>query len=221
MQIRDGVDTYSLPFPMWEGVDDALCVSVLETGEGTVLVGGGHETAADPLVEVATDHGVDAVIVEHGDADHYGGVPALRSALDVEVAVPRGDAEPVEEAGITPDHLLEDGEVWRGVEAIAAPGHTPGNMAFLYDDVLLAGDTVIGSDFVVVADDGWTGPLAISAPSRNTGGDDLAQESVGDLLAYDFEVVLMTHGSDVLEDGHAAMETLVEDLERGVVRHDK
>lgn len=221
MNIRDGVDTYALDFPYnWEGVENALCVHVIETTDHTVLFGSGHETTTDQILEVAVPDAVDTVFVEHGDADHYGGVPALRSELDIDVAVPSGDADWIRDAGITPDHELVGGEVFRGVEAIDAPGHTPGNMAFLFDDILIAGDTLVHSTFPAVSDDGWTGRLAISSPSRNTGGDELAQQSVKDLLDYDFDVVLLTHGANVLEGGKEAVRTLVKDLEADVVRHD-
>lgn len=209
MQVRPGVDTYDLA---WE-YDEPLSVHVVATDEGTVLFGGGDASAADALVDVARDHGVDAVVVEHGDADHYGGVPALRDALGsrFEVAVPAGDAGFLEDAGVDPDRLLEDGDRFYGILAISVPGHTPDNMAYLVDDVLIAGDTVAGADSVFAAEGDWSGPLAPMTPDFNA-DDAAARENVGSLREFDVEVVLLTHGSNVTGGGREAVETLLSDL---------
>lgn len=208
MEVRTGVHTFDLA---WD-YDEPLSVHVLETAESTVLFGAGDESTAGELVDVAREHGVDAVVVEHGDGDHYGGVPALREALDVTVAVPAGDAKFLEDAGIEPDVRLDAGERFRGIETIAAPGHTPDNMAYLYGDVLVAGDTVAGVDSMFAAEGDWSGPLAPMTPDYNA-DDERARDSIGTLLEYDFEMVLLTHGSNVTGDGRGAVETLVADLD--------
>lgn len=208
MQISPGVDTYDLSWNRGE----PLSVHVVETDDGTVLFGGGDEYTADELVHVAREHDVDAVVVEHGDVDHYEGVPALRAAVDdVAVAVPAGDATFLEAAGIEADRLLDDGDRFFGVLAIAAPGHTPDNMAYRHDGVLIAGDTVAGVDSQYAADGDWSGPLAPMTPDYNA-DDAQARESIGWLLDHAFEVVLVTHGSNVTESGYDAVETLVDDL---------
>lgn len=209
MQVSPGVDTYDLE---WD-YDEPLSVHVIETDEGTVLFGGGDGSTADALVEVAREHDVDAVVVEHGDGDHYGGVPRLREALGsaLEVAVPAGDAGFLEEAGIEPDRRLEDGERFYAVLAISVPGHTPDNMAYLHDDVLIAGDTVAGADSDFAADGDWSGPLAAMTPDFNA-DDEATRENVVRLREYDFDVVLVTHGSNVTENGRGAVDTLLDDL---------
>lgn len=206
MELADGVYSYALE---WQ-YDEPLRVHVLEV-DGTLLFGGGAEETGGRLVEIATEHGIDAVVVEHGDGDHYGGVPALREAVDFEVAVPAGDVEFLREAGIEPDRSLSPGEAYRGVEPIAAPGHTPDNMAYLAGGTLVAGDTVAGADSAFAAEGDWTGPLAAMRADLSD-DDDLARESIPNLLEYDFERVLVTHGSNLTADARAAVETLVEDL---------
>lgn len=206
MQVTDGVHTYDLD---WE-YDEPLSVHVLDI-EGTVLFGGGAEETGDRLVDIAAEHGVDAVVVEHGDADHFGGIPSLRAGPDPEVAVPAGDVDLLREAGIEPDRSLSAGEVYRGIEPIAAPGHTPDNMAYLVGDTLVAGDTVAGADSAFAAVGDWSGPLAAMTPDFND-DDGLARESISNLLEADFERVLVTHGSNVTADGRTAVETLVGDL---------
>lgn len=207
MEVADDVHAYGLD---WQ-YDEPLWVHVAERDEGTVLFGGGDESATDELVAVAEDHAVEAVVVEHGDGDHFGGVPALREALDIEVAVPAGDAEFLQEAGLKVDCELSAGDTYYGFECIAAPGHTPDNMAYLADGTLVAGDTVAGSDSAFAAEGEWSGPLAPMTGDFNA-DDEQAQESISRLLDHEFELALVTHGSSVLTDGHAAVELLAEEL---------
>jgi len=207
MEIRDGVFAYGLE---WQ-YDEPLWVHVIERTMGTVLFGGGDESTADELVDVARDHDVDAVVVEHGDGDHFGGIPALRDALDVEVAVPAGDADALAEAGVEADQELVAEDTYYGVECISAPGHTPDNMAYLLEEVLVAGDTVAGADSAFAGEGDWSGPLAPMTADFNA-DDAQARESIRTLLDHEFEVVLVSHGPSVTEDGSEAVETLVDDL---------
>lgn len=207
MDIRDGVFGYAIE---WE-YDEPLGIHVIKTDSATVQFGAGTESIGEEVASVAGDHGVDTVIVEHGHEDHYGGVPALRDALDVEVAVPAGDAPVLRDAGIEPDRLLSARETYRGVETIEAPGHTADNMAYLVDEVLVAGDTVVGADSIFTAPGDWVGPLAVIEPGFNTDDAEM-RASVPRLLEYSFEVVLVTHGSNVHTDGYGAVETLVDEL---------
>lgn len=207
MEISDGVYAHGLD---WQ-YDEPLWVHVVERPDATVLFGGGDESAADELVELARGHGVDAVVVEHGDGDHFGGIPALRDALGIEVAVPAGDAGSLREAGIEPDVELGAEETYHGIECIPAPGHTPDNMAYLADRTLVAGDTVAGADSMFAAEGNWSGALAPMTADFNA-DDAQARESIPRLLEHEFESVLVTHGTSVLTGGHGAVETLANDL---------
>lgn len=206
----DTVESVSIDWRYREYVEP-ISVHVVDCGDATVLVGGGDENIAEEMVTLARERDVDVVIAEHGHVDHYGAIPALREALGVEVAVPAGDADALRAAGIDPDHLLEAGETYWGIETVAAPGHTPDNMAYQVRDVLLAGDTVVGSDSVFAAEGDWSGPLAVIEAQFND-DDGLARESVADLLSVSFEDVRVSHGSHVTTGGRAAVETLVGDL---------
>jgi glyoxylase-like metal-dependent hydrolase (beta-lactamase superfamily II) len=211
MDVTDTVHSYDIPWS-YGGYDEPLTVQVLETEEATVLFGSGTAETAPDLLDAIEDHDIDVVIVEHGDIDHYGGVPALRDAFDVEVAVPAGDADFLAEADIEADQLLEAGETYWGIETISVPGHTPDNMAYRYGEVLVAGDTVCGSDSPFCAEGDWPGKLAPLTAELNN-DDSLTLRSIPTLLDYEFDVVLLTHGQNVLEDGYAEVETLVEALE--------
>ena len=208
MNLRDGVHSYDLD---WD-FDEPLGVHVLETGEATVLFGAGSEGAGDRVADIAAEHDVDAVVVEHGDGDHYGGVPALRAASDdLEVAVPAGDAAFLEDAGIAVDRPLEAGETVWGIETVPTPGHTPDNMAYRHEDVLVAGDTVVGADSLFAAAGDWSGALAPCTPDYND-DDQQTRESIPALGWYDVDVVLLSHGENVTAGGSGEIERLVADL---------
>lgn len=211
MDVTDQVYTYDLPWS-YGGYDEPLSVHVVETDAATVLFGTGTADTAEDLLETIAGHDVDIALVEHGDIDHYGGVPSLREELDIEVAVPAGDADFLETAGIEADHLLDAGEEYWGIETISAPGHTPDNMAYLHEDVLVAGDTVCGSDSPFRAEGDWPGQLAPLAPELNN-DDSLTLRSISNLLEADFEIVLTSHGQNALSEGYPEVAKLVEALD--------
>lgn len=206
MRVKPGVHTYDLE---WEGFDEPLSVHVVEAEE-TLLFGGGDASTADELVEIARDHEVDIVVVEHGDPDHYMGVPRLRE-LDIKVAVPKEDASRLRDDGVEPDFLLEPGDVRWGVTVVGAPGHTPGNASYVYDDVLVAGDTVVGADSEFARPSSSDSALSVIESDWNADDED-AVASVSNLLEHDFETVLVTHGSNVVENGKKEVKKLVENL---------
>ena len=229
--VTDAVTTFSLDYPNFDGPDQ-LCVHVVETDDATLMFGSGHESTVDEAVEIAREYDVDVVIPEHADGDHYGGIPAMFDELDEPPEVAMGaidtewrswdDENPIEDE-IPVDYRLEHGERYWGVLAVHLPGHTPGNMGFLYDDpdegsVLIAGDTVTGSDFSALSGDDWSGELAIVPAGRNTGGDANAQESIRKLVHYDFDHVAMTHGTNVIGNGKEEVRKLIHDLDRGMER---
>lgn len=211
MQIEDTVSTYSVDRTEGPYEGESLSVHVVRTPTATVQFGAGDEHTADRVADVVADHDVSIVVAEHADPDHYRGIPGLREAFDFEVAVPEADAHVLVEEGIDVDHRLRPGERYWGIETIGVPGHSPGNMSYLYNDVLIAGDSVVGSDFERAADEHWSGRLAVLGPDSHHDAE-AARDNVTVLLTYDFETVLVTHGSNVLTGGTAEVRTLVDDL---------
>lgn len=211
MDIRDGVYAYDLPWG-WGDVEEALSVAVVETDEATVLFGTGDDSTADDLRPLVEAHDVDVAVAEHGDIDHFGGIPALDEAFDLTVAIPAGDTQFLDDAGVHYDVEMQAGETYWGFETVGVPGHTPDNMAYLYDDVLLAGDAVCGSDSAFAMDGDWPGALAPLADDFNY---DTPQtlESVSLLTGYGVEIVLTAHGQNVLENGEDELEMLAQAIE--------
>lgn len=211
MDVRDTVHAYDLPWS-WGDVAEPLSVAVVETAEATVLFGTGDDSTVENLLPVARDHDVDVAVAEHGDADHFGGIPALRDELDLTVAIPAGDAHFLDDAGVHYDVQMTAGETYWGVETIGVPGHTPDNMAYRYEDVLLAGDAVCGSDSAFAMDGEWSGALAPLADGFN---DDTERtlDSTSVLTDYDVTTVLTAHGQNALESGNEELAKLIEAID--------
>jgi glyoxylase-like metal-dependent hydrolase (beta-lactamase superfamily II) len=119
-------------------------------------IGGG----ADALLAAAERAGapIRRIALTHGHGDHAGSLDALKERLSgVEVLIPELDArilagEHVVDGKLpggwpknlrtTPDVRLAAGDRVGSLEVVAAPGHTPGHVAFrdTRDDTLIAGD---------------------------------------------------------------------------------
>lgn len=210
MEVRPDVTTHAIDW-VYGDYEEPLSVHIATPEDATVMIGGGDDAIETEVVSLAREYDIDAVMVEHAHIDHYGAVPALRDAMEVTVAVPQGDSGALRRAGIEPDVELIDGEPRWGIEPIATPGHTPGNMAYRTGDVLFAGDTVVGSDSEFASTEAWTGPIAV-IESRFNHDEERTRESVKRLLGRDIETILVSHGSHVGENAMTAVETLVADL---------
>jgi glyoxylase-like metal-dependent hydrolase (beta-lactamase superfamily II) len=188
--------------------------------DGFTLVDTTTGGAADALIEAAKQAGgeIRRIALTHGHGDHVGSLDALEERLGVEVLMPELDArihagEKVVEGKLTgswpklktvPDVRLSEGDRVGSLEVIAAPGHTPGHVAFLdtRDRTLIAGDTYTTIGTVAVSNHFyWRFPLAAM------GTFDKAQdlESAQKLRALDPAVLAVGHGSAV-RDPAAAMD---------------
>lgn len=201
------------PQPPRPRTNEPVTVQILENDE-TVLFGTGFEAGTGPLIEHLRElGGLDVIVVEHTDPDHFDGLHALLDAFDAKVAVPALEADVLREKGYPVDIELEDGDVRWGVRCIHVPGHTPGNMSFLHEEsgTLIVGDTFVHKNSFAAAPGEWHGEFAPIKPSLNA-DDSAARENMSILAEYDFDAALTTHGLDVVEDGRAELDTLLDDL---------
>ena len=154
--------------------------------DGFTLVDTHLPKSGEGILDAARGHGgeIKRIAITHAHGDHVGSLDELKAALpDVEVLISTRDArfirgdnslDPSEQMGkargnfrklkTEPTRTFEPGERIGSLEVIAAPGHTPGHVAFLdtRDKSLIAGDafTTIGQ-VATTAKAPWQFPLAV------------------------------------------------------------
>jgi glyoxylase-like metal-dependent hydrolase (beta-lactamase superfamily II) len=123
-------------------------VWVLGDDTEVVVIDAPHDIA--PVLEIAGDRRVTAILTTHAHDDHVRSAPALADATGAPIWLHPDDA-PVWELthpGRTPDAPLTDGQrirVGDGVlEVLHTPGHTPGAVSFYAagSGVVYTGDTL-------------------------------------------------------------------------------
>jgi len=183
---------------------------------GDTLFGTGYALSGEHLLrELAAHGGVDRVVVEHADSDHYGALPQVVEHFDPEVVVPDGDHAFFQRtyADLRPDRLLDDGDYVGEFRAVRVRGHTDGNMSFVDESrgLLVVGDTVVAADSDIAAEGLWSGPLAPPADRFNRDGE-RARANLVALADLEVDDVLLSHGADVEGDGRDAVDRLLGDL---------
>ncbi|QLG29629.1 MBL fold metallo-hydrolase (plasmid) [Halorarum halophilum] len=199
-----------------EIADGVYDITVGEVNGGryrTFLFDGGTPTLVDAAFEDTVDTVADRLseldveperlVVTHGDPDHVGGLAGLADRYDLETWVPEGleldDHEPTNRYG--------DGDSVGRFTAVHTPGHTAEHHALVDEDagVAVLGDAVFGADARGLPEGYFVLPPAFFSA-------DLAQadESLGRLLGYEFEVGLVYHGSSVTEDASGKLEKFVD-----------
>jgi len=170
-------------------------VYVLEeapSGQATLVDTAFEENGAE-LVETleAEFGGVDRVILTHGDHGHHGGLDHVMEAFAPELAAAADETKLYEAIDHDPDVRFGD------IRVVQVPGHTEATSALLLEDrgILVSGDALDGSDRAGV-------PAGYLLPPPALFNEDhaAAELNLYDLLQYDFETVLVFHGSNVFED---------------------
>jgi glyoxylase-like metal-dependent hydrolase (beta-lactamase superfamily II) len=146
-------------------VDGGSITWVIPTATGVILIDAGGSAGSDKLRAEVNGRQVHAILLTHGHFDHTAGI---RDYPDTQILAGPGESALVageEVAGgwmarmskpmmgepdYKPPLLREftDGEAIEidgaSITAIHVPGHTKGSAAYLWQDVLFVGDTVVG-----------------------------------------------------------------------------
>ncbi|WP_123039243.1 MBL fold metallo-hydrolase [Cohnella candidum] len=211
----------------------------VEEDDGLTLIDAALPNSAVAILEAARKIGkpIVRILLTHGHGDHVGALDALKGALpNVPVQISRRDArllagdrglEPGEpempiRGGVPknirtrPDVLLEDGDRVGSLLAVAAPGHTPGSMAF-YDTrngALIAGDALQTRGGVAVS--GQFKPW-FPFPAFATWNKQASLESVRRLRALNPSLLAVGHGT-MIEKPAAALDQAIEEAARSLAK---
>jgi glyoxylase-like metal-dependent hydrolase (beta-lactamase superfamily II) len=206
--------------------------------DGLTLLDTGMPGSAPALLAAARELGapIRRIVLTHAHMDHAGSLDALAAALpEATVAIGAREArflasdmslDPSEaqaklvggfpKVKTRPGLLLRDGDTIGSLRAVAAPGHTPGQLAFFdtRDGSLIAGDAFQTLGGVAVA--GIIRPL-FPLPALATWHLPTALESARRLQALGPSRMGVGHGR-VLEDPAAAMDASIAAAEAKVSR---
>lgn len=191
-EVTDGI--YAIQF-------EHVRVFVLEdVPEGkTTLIDTAFEDDGPELVEAIRDEfgDIDRVIITHGDHGHHGGLGHVMDAFEPEFAAAANEEKLHEAIEYEPDVSFQDGDILDGnIRVIQVPGHTPGTSALLLEDrsILISGDALDGADRA-----GLPAGYLLPPPALFNDDHEAAELNLYDLLQYDFDTLLVFHGSHVFE----------------------
>lgn len=177
-----------------EGEDLVLIDTGLNNGSARIIL-----RELEDLNHKLSD--VDLCIITHAHRDHTGGLKALKASREpFLIAAHEAEADDVEKAtGLEVDLRLIDGQSIGGFTAIYLPGHTLGSIALLRGGTLITGD-VLSSDGKELK-----GPNPMFSKDRET-----ADASIRHLANFEFDRVLVGHGTRIEKAGKAALLRLIE-----------
>ena len=146
------------------------------------------------------------ILITHAHGDHIENLPRVLKLIgSPEVMLGAGDVDSLkEQTGVKADIGLEHGDlisVCGGIEVVAVPGHSDGNLSFYLRDekMMIVGDTIFGDD------DGNLYP----PPEKYSNDAGLAAREIRKLLAYDFDKLLLSHGKNILRNAKGKVEEMV------------
>lgn len=187
-------------------------LAYLAVGAQTLLVDTGVSRVAGPILRAVRATGVrpdsiDRIVLTHYDYDHSGSAAQLARELDAPVTIHWADAalvaNPSDSPGLrrllyhqpVPQVLrweapeiattLEEGETVGEWKVLHTPGHTPGSMSLVRDDVGIVGDALVYSRGRLIPN---ARHLAIDAAAQDASTKRLATAGLRTVLPGHFAV---------------------------------
>lgn len=210
---------------------------LVEEEDGLTVIDAALPYSVQGILRAAARIGkpITRIALTHAHGDHVGALDALKAALpqvpvhislrdsrllagdrslDVhEVQSPiRGDVPKAGKVKTKPDVLLQDGDRIGSLLAIAAPGHTPGHMAFFdtRNGALIAGDAFQTRGGIAVS--GQLRPL-FPFPAMATWNKEASLATARKLNALNPSLLAVGHGP-MLEQPQAKIEQAIQTAER-------
>lgn len=136
------------------GAYEANCYILMDedTKESAVIDPGGD---ADDLIKAIKDMNakVKYILLTHGHADHTGAVVQLKNDFNSPVYINEQDYQLIKNGEFmygdiagNVDKYISEGDTFNlgsiQIRCILTPGHTPGGVCFLVDDMVFTGDTL-------------------------------------------------------------------------------
>ncbi|NFD29095.1 MBL fold metallo-hydrolase [Clostridium botulinum] len=147
------------------GIYNANCYLLIDQDKCAIIDPGGDP---EDIIKIIEDNNLipKFILLTHGHIDHVGGVEAIKDEYNIPFYINRKDEDLIKEAEYifgnfgkykNADEYLVGGKEFQlgnlKIKAIETPGHSPGGMSFLVNNVIFTGDTLfresIGrSDFI-------------------------------------------------------------------------
>ncbi|TCZ80908.1 MBL fold metallo-hydrolase [Paenibacillus albiflavus] len=190
---------------------------LVEEEDSLTLIDAAMPYSVKGIMKAASKIGkpITRIVLTHAHGDHVGALDGLKQLLpDAKVYISKRDAKllagdssleanegnlPIKGSvpkNVTtrPDVLLQDGDRFGSLLAIATPGHTPGSMAFLdtRDHAMIAGDAIQIRGGIAVS--GQLVPL-FPFPAMATWNKEVAIESAMKLAQHKPTLLAVGHGN--------------------------
>ena len=173
---------------------------IIDCGEDIVLVDTGftpqdvdiYENELRAMGRSWSD--IDIILITHAHGDHIANLPIIKRKTGAEVMAGSGDVDRIKErTGVDVGRRLLHGDVvdaCGGIEVIGVPGHSEGNLSFYLRQhkTIIAGDTIFGDP---------EGNL-YAPPEKYCQDAEMAARGMRRLLDYDFDVLLLSHGKNLM-----------------------
>lgn len=179
----------------------------------TTLVDTAFEDDGEELVETIREEfgAIDRVILTHGDHGHHGGLGHVMEAFDPELLAADNEDKLYDAIDYEPDIRFKDGDLLEeNIRVIQISGHTPATSALLLEDrdILISGDALDGADRA-----GFPAGYLLPPPALFNDDHEAAEINLYSLLQYDFDTLLVFHGSNVYENPRGKLDDFLVERE--------